>query len=109
ARLLGGPAGRRIGQPHAGKAAQDVLGAVAERLQHAGQADQRSQATGQAVGLQGIGLVEGAVATAAVVAVVVGALVGDFAVGGQPGFGPVIDEAGVGLAVRADEAGALVA
>src|SRR6266568_1226369 len=45
----------------------------------------------------------------AVVAVVVGPLGGDLAVGSQPGLGPVLDEAGVGLAVRADDAGAAVA
>src|SRR5262249_2836227 len=52
---------------------------------------------------------EGGVAPVAAVAVVVGAAVADRAVGGQPGLVAVLDEAGVGGAVRAGDAGALVA
>jgi hypothetical protein len=106
---LGGAADGARGQADAGEAAQDVVGAVAERLQDAGQADQRPQPGAEAVGPQAVGRVEGAVALAAAGAVVVGAGVADVAVGRQPGLGPVADEPGVGLAVRADGAGALVA
>src|SRR5262245_49003912 len=107
--MLGGPANRRGGQAHAREAAQDVVGPVAEGLQHAGQADQPTQARREAVGLQAVGLVEGEVPLAAGGAVVVGACMGDLAVGGQPGLGAVVEEAGVVSAVRADHAGALVA
>src|SRR5205085_12664883 len=88
---------------------EDVVGAVAEGLEHAGQADQRAQASREVVGLQSVGLIEGEVALAATAAVVVGAGVGHRAVGGQPGFRAVADEAGVGSAAGADDAGALVA
>jgi hypothetical protein len=43
------------------------------------------------------------------VTVIIGALVADFAVGGQPGLWAVAEETGIFLAGGADEAGALVA
>lgn len=56
-----------------------------------------------------MGLIEGEVSAVAMVAVVIGPLMTDFAVGGQPGLGAVAEETGIFLATGADEAGALVA
>lgn len=59
--------------------------------------------------MEAVGLIEGEVPAVAMAAVIIGALVADVAVGCQPRLGAVALEAGVVLAVGADDAGAVVA
>jgi hypothetical protein len=84
---------------------QPIVGPLAEGGQRAGQADERTPASAEMVGLQGVGLIEGTMALVATGAVGVGATQRYLARGRPPGLGPVVDEAGIGRAVRADDAG----
>jgi hypothetical protein len=93
----------------AGEAAQDIVGAVVVRLQHACQTDQGTQTGADVVGLQTVGQVEGEMPFVTAGAVVIGTFVFDVAVGGPPRLGAVVDETGVGLAEWTDNAGTYVA
>src|SRR5262249_2592423 len=105
---LGGPLGRGFGQAQGGHPRQHLRGGLGEARQRPGEADQLLGGWRQVAGRQAQDFVPGAVAPAAVPAVVIGSAQADGADGALDRFGLPPLEACRLAAVGAGAAGALV-